>query len=85
MSRQFKLVVFFNGVFVLLFIFFDWLGYEMLSLGSSGVRIQTHFPFYISGQTIPASSLVSGFQGIILPNYLLLIFLIATITNLFPL
>ncbi len=81
MHRQFKLILLVNVAFVLLFVFFNWAEYEMFNV-SEELRIQTHFPAYISAQTVP-SPLVTGFKIVILPNYLLLIFILATTVNLY--
>ena len=81
MQRQFKLVLFANVVFVLLFVFFNWAEYEMLN-SSDEMMLQTHFPFYLEGLTFH-SPMVTGFEVFILPNYLLLIFLLAITVNLY--
>ena len=81
MQKQFKLIILANTVFVLLFFFFNWLEYEVLNVGSELI-LQAHFPLFISGSTIPAP-MVTGFIIIILPNYLLAIFLLSTIANLY--
>jgi hypothetical protein len=74
-----------NAVFVLLFLFFDWAEYVMLNIGlfpvGSFFKMETHFPVYIYGEYSPPS--VLGTEAFFLPNYLLLIFVLATITNLY--
>jgi len=43
------------------------------------------FSSYIYGQTVRPLPLVTGFVTIISPNYLLLIFILSTEVNIFPL
>jgi hypothetical protein len=54
-------------MFVALFVFFNWVGYKMFDDSTAWV-MQTHFPFYIYGQS------VSGYM---------VIFLISTLVNLY--
>ncbi len=81
MFRYFKLIILVNVMFVALFVFFNWVGYKMFDDSTAWV-MQTHFPFYIYGQSV-SGYMVSGFTAFILPNYLLVIFLISTSINLY--
>ncbi len=67
MFRYFKLIILVNVMFVALFVFFNWVGYKMFDDSTAWV-MQTHFPFYIYGQS------VSGYM---------VIFLISTLVNLY--
>jgi hypothetical protein len=82
MSRQFKLAVLANAVFVLMYVFFNWFEYDLLKSGDP-LRVQTNFPAYIQGTINYADPAITGFESFILPNYLLLIFIVATVTNLY--
>jgi len=70
-----------NTALVLLFVFFNWVGYEMLSVNGPW-DIESYSLFYIYGQS-HHSPMVTGFEAFILPNYQLAIFLISTIVNLY--
>ena len=81
MSGQLKIIILVNAVLVVLFVFFNWVGYEILNIGRA-LSIQAYFPIYLHGQTV-RSPLEMGWIEIILPNYLLVIFLISTTVNLY--
>jgi uncharacterized membrane protein (DUF106 family) len=83
MQKQFKLMILTNAVFVSLFLFFDWVEYEILNIGllpnGSIFMMKTYFPAYIYIE----KGMPSGYELFYLPNFLLVIFVLATITNLY--
>jgi hypothetical protein len=83
MIRQLKLLVFVNALFVFLFVLYNWVEYSMLSSAASGLgSIRVFFPSYIQysgGGTETQPGMFVDFYS----NFTLLIFLLATIVNLF--
>jgi hypothetical protein len=82
MYRDFKLMLCVNGVFVFLYAFFNWVEYSLLNSSKYQIiTISTHFPLYFEiNSHNPA---LNGVELIVVSNYTLIIFLIATIVNLY--
>jgi len=74
MQRQLKLMLLANAVFVVMYLFFDWLEY----LGLNHQYVQTYFPWGIQSQPLESGPAVIVN---IMPNVTLLIFLIAIFAN----
>jgi hypothetical protein len=80
MSKDFKLMVLANAVFVALYVFFNWVEYSSLNLSSySYPSIRTRFPLYfaITSYHPPTGAVVYS----LVPNFNLMIFLVAISLN----
>jgi hypothetical protein len=79
MSREFKLMVLANVLFVFLYVYLNWSEYSMLNRFTGPVSLSAHFPWYIQiyGQT--------GLHDILMfdNNVFLWLFLLAVFVNLY--
>ena len=79
MKSEFKLMVFFDAVFVALYLLWNWSEYSILS-PLYQVAVSAHFPWYIQFSGTPdGNSLVAFFDF----NFGLLTLLLAILVNLF--
>jgi hypothetical protein len=80
MSKQLRLMILLNALFVVLYGFVNWAEYNIININSSlnQTTIQTHFPFYFL-----VTKFSVGFSSILFLNYPLIIFVVATIANVY--
>ena len=80
MNKQFKLVILANVVLLSLYIFVNWAEYSTINVNShlNNITIQTNFPFYIL-----VTKFSIGISSILFLNYPLIIFITATIVNMY--
>lgn len=78
MHKQLKLMVLVNALFVALYLLWNWAEYSAINNLGSPIYVVTHFPLYI--QYEGAGNAVQIFID---SNFTLLLFLLATLVNLY--
>jgi cobalamin synthase len=78
MKSEFGLMVFCNGVFVALYLLWNWAEYSRLQSLGNPVAVSTHFPWYIQFST-SGNAITVLFDT----NFGLIFFLLAIFVNLY--